>query len=219
VQELIDWLVSSDLQRWTEIRDRLSLRRGEAAERIAGRLAGGFEYDRARLLDTVGKAAQEALDRHDHPSEAARMANSVQAAVTNAALIEAGAVGLGTAVSLLATSTAADVTGLVAAGVLASVGFFVIPHRRRAAKRELRTRIATLRRQLMEALGAQFHKEVERSVRRIEEALAPYVQFVEGERQTLTERRQGLADLQARLTALRSEVDAGPVRPPLLPPP
>jgi hypothetical protein len=71
----------------------------------------------------------------------------------------------------------------------------------------------------MDALSTQFQNEVDRSVRRIEEGLAPYVQFVEGERQTLTERRQVFADLQARLTALRSEIDARPGGPPPMPPP
>jgi hypothetical protein len=174
----------------------------------ADRLAGGFDYDRTRLLDTVGRAAQETLDRHDHRAEAGRMADSVRQAVANAALLEVGAVGLGTAVTMLATSTAADVTGLLAAGVMATVGFVVIPYRRRKAKRELRSRIATLREQLMTGLTSQFGREVDRSVRRIEDAVAPYVQFVEGERQSLAERRQALAALEQRLTALRAEIEA-----------
>jgi len=208
VQDLIDWLVASDLQQWTDIRDRLASRRSEHADRVTGRLAGGFDYDRARLLDTVGRSAQDTLDRHDQRAEASRMADSVQMAVTSSALLEVGAVGLGTAVSLLATSTAVDVTGIFAAGVLASVGFVIIPYRRKRAKRELRERIAVLREQLMAALGSQFQAEVERSARRVEEAIAPYVQFVEGERANLADRQQALADLQERLTRLRSDIEA-----------
>jgi small GTP-binding protein len=208
VEGLIDWLVASDLQQWTEVRDRLSRRRTEHAERVAGRLAGGFDYDRARLLDTVGKAAQEALQGHDQSAEAARMAQSVQTAVANAALLEVGAVGLGTAVSLIATSTAADVTGLLAAGVLATVGFVVIPYRRKAAKRDLRARLAALREQLMGALTTQFQSEIDRSVRRVEEGIAPYVQFVEGERSSLTEHQQELVAIEERLSRLTSEVEA-----------
>jgi small GTP-binding protein len=207
VDGLIDWLVSSDLQQWADVRDRLSERRSEHAERIAGRLSGGFDYDRARLLDTVGKAAQETLDGHDQRIEAARMAQSVQTAVANAALLEVGAVGLGTAVSLVASSTAADVTGLLAAGVLATVGFVVIPYRRRTARRELRTRLAALREQLMDALTTQFHAEIERSVRRVEEGIAPYVQFVEGERSGLSERQRELGEIEDRLQRLRSDVE------------
>jgi hypothetical protein len=207
VGEFIDWLVASDLQQWTDVRDRLSRRRTEHAERVAGRLSGGIEYDRARLLDTVGKAAQQTLDAHDQRAEAARMAESVQMAVANAALLEVGAVGLGTAVSLIATSTAADVTGILAAGVLATVGFVVIPYRRKTAKRELRDRLAALREQLTEALTTQFDLEVDRSVRRVESGIAPYVQFVEGERTALAEKQQELLSIEARLSRFKSEIE------------
>jgi small GTP-binding protein len=202
VHDVIDWLVASDLRQWAEVRDRLAARRSEHAERVAGRLAGGFDYDRARLLDTVGRATQQALDTHDHREEAARMASSVQGAVAGAALLEAGAVGLGTAVSLLATSTAADVTGILAAGLMATVGFVVLPRRRRIAKRDLARRVAELREQLMAALTSQFEEEVEASARRIEDAVAPYVQFVEGERESLTQRQAELERIGAELAAL-----------------
>jgi len=205
VGEVIDWLVASDQQQWIEIRDQLSRRRTEQAERVAGRLADGFEYDRARLLDTVGRASQEAVEAQDHRAEAARLASSVQSAVTSAALLEVGAVGLGTAVSLLATSTAADVTGILAAGVLASVGFVVLPRKRVTARRELHARVAQLREQLMEALTGQFRSEVERSARRIEDAMAPYVQFVTGEREHLSAVRDELQTLRGRLNRLVTE--------------
>jgi small GTP-binding protein len=207
VEAFIDWLVASDLRQWTEVRDRLSRRRTEHAERVAGRLAGGFDYDRARLLDTVGKAAQATLDAHDQRAEAARMAESVQMAVANAALLEVGAVGLGTAVSLIATSTTVDVTGILAAGALATVGFFVIPYRRRTAKRELRRRLAALREQLTGALTTQFEVEIDRSVRRVEDGIAPYVQFVEGERKGLAERQEELASVEGRLSRFKLDID------------
>ena len=208
VQGFIDWLVTSDLQQWADVRDRLSRRRSDHAERVAGRLAGGFEFDWSRLLETVGKAAQETLDAHDQRAEAARMADSVQMAVANAALLEVGAVGLGTAVSLIATTTAADVTGILAAGVVAAVGFVVIPYRRNAAKRELRARLATLREQLMHALTTQFQSEIDRSVRRVEDGIAPYVHFVEGERTNLADRQRELETVEDQLSRARTDLGA-----------
>ena len=207
VGKFIDWLVASDLQQWSDIRDRLAQRRTEQADRVVGRLSGGFDYDRARLLETVGKAAQDTLEAHDQRAEAARMAQSVQMAVTNAALLQVGAAGLGTAVSLIATTTAADVTGILAAGVLATVGFVVIPYRRTTAKRELRARLASLRQQLMGALTAQFQREIDRSVRRVEDGISPYVHFVEGEREALAERRDELLSLEARLARIKSDLE------------
>ena len=210
VDDVIDWMVKQDLQQWRDTRDRLAERRSQHADRIAGQLAGGFDYDRRRLLETVGRATQEALETHDERAEAARMAESVRTAVANAALLEVGAVGLGTAVSLLATSTAADVTGIMAAGLLATIGFIVLPRRRQTAKRDLHARVAAMRQQLTTALRAQFDREIGRAAGRIEDAVAPYVQFVEAERAALDARRQELASVHTRLSTLALEAGQRP---------
>ena len=202
VETVIDWLVNSDHQQWQDVRERLVRRQSEQSERMAGRLAGGFEYNRSHLLETVGASVQTTLEQHDQRAEAVRIAGSVQGAVANAALLEVGAVGLGAIVSLLATSTAVDVTGILAAGLLAAVGFFVLPRRRRQAKRELSDRIGELRKQLSGALTTQFDTETVASVRRIEDAIAPYVQFVEGERGRLQARADEIAAIDGRLIEL-----------------
>ena len=104
-----------------------------------------FQYDRARLINTVGKAAHNAVQTYDKEREASAMADGVRAAVAGAALAQAGAISLGTLVTLLATTTAADVTGIVAAGTIAVLGMFVIPSKRAQAKAQLRERIAEMR--------------------------------------------------------------------------
>ncbi|MBI1357775.1 MAG: dynamin [Acidobacteria bacterium] len=206
VHDIIDWLVTSDLQQWRAIRERLEQRRSEHSSDIVDKLSGGFEYDRTRLLDTVGKSAQDTLKNYDKAREAARMAESVQGAVANAALLEVGAVGLGAAVSLAASSSVADFTGIAAAGLMAVVGLFVLPHKRGQAKKELREKISTLRRQLEEAVEGQFRKEIQRSRSRIEETIAPYTRFVRGERDHLQDRRQELETLATQARALRSRL-------------
>ena len=110
--------------------------------------------------------------------------------------------------SLIATSTAADVTGILAAGVLATVGFVVIPYRRKTAKRELRHRLAKLREQLTGALTTQFEMEIDHSVRRVEDGISPYVQFVEGERKGLTEKHKELTTVEGRLSRFKADIEA-----------
>ena len=209
VADLIDWLVASDLRQWQAVMDHLSQRRAKHAERIVGQVGGSFDYDRTRLLDTVGRIAREVIDSYDQEAEAAELADSVQMAVAGMALAEVGAVGLGTAVALLATTTLADVTGLAAASMVAALGLFIIPVRRNRAKKELKQKIATMREQLMGALTRQFEQEMERSLRRINEAIAPYTRFVRAERgqwsaahDELTSLRQDLAQLALRIEAM-----------------
>jgi hypothetical protein len=207
VAEIIDWMVASELRQWQAVMDHLARRRAAHADRIVGRAGGGFDYDRSRLLERVGGAARRAVDGYDRRAEAARLAESVQTAVAGAALLEVGAVGLGAAVSLIATSTAADATGIVAAGALAALGLFVIPARRHRAKAELRAKIGALRARLVRTLTEPFDAEIERGVRRIEEEIAPYTRFVRAERGRLTGSRDELAGLRAGLDTLRQRIE------------
>jgi len=78
--------------------------------------------------------------------------------------VEVSAIGLGTIVTILATTTMADVTGLLTASAVAVLGLFVIPARRGEAKKELREKINTMREQLMDTLTGQFERELERSL-------------------------------------------------------
>jgi len=208
VNEIIDWMVGSELRQWQAVMDHLSRRQAEHADRIVGQVGGNFEYDRARLLDTVGRAAQRAVESYDKEIEADRLAESVQMAVAGTALVEISAIGLGTIVTILATTTLADVTGLLTAGAVAVLGLFVIPARRREAKKELRAKIGEMREQLMSSLTGQFERELERGLNRINEAFAPYTRFIRAERDGLTETRDELTRIQGGLARLKAQIES-----------
>ncbi len=208
VGELIDWLVAAELRQWQAVTRHVERRREHHADRIVGEVGGGFEYDRDRLLATVGRSSQRALETYDRSGEAERMASSVQLAVAEAALVGVGAVGLGATVTLIATSAAIDLTGILAASAVAVLGLFIIPNRRRTAKRELAGRIAEMRKGLMEGLSGQFEREMERSLARLREAIAPYTRFVRTETERLERSRGRLAAAREALGALQAEIEA-----------
>jgi hypothetical protein len=207
VHDLIDWMVASELRQWQAVTDHVN-RRAKAHEgRMMGGESSGFQYDRQKLIDTVGRAANTAVDSYDREREAAAMAEGVRAAVAGAALAQAGAIGLGAMVTALATTTAADVTGIVAAGTIAVLGLFVIPSKRKQAKTQLRERIERMRTDLMGGLRAQFQKEVERSVRGVMDAVAPYTRFVRAENDKLMTIDRELDEIGGHLTQIRHEID------------
>lgn len=207
VQDLIDWMVASELRQWQVVTEHVS-RRAKAHEgRLMGGQASQFQYDRQKLIDTVGRAAQKAVEGYDREREAAAMAEGVRAAVAGAALAQAGAIGLGAMVAALATTTAADVTGIVAAGTIAVLGMFVIPSKRKQAKSQLRERIERMRADLMTNLRSQFQKEVDRSVRSVMDAVAPYTRFVRAESDKLTGIDRELEEIGGHLTQIRHEID------------
>ena len=208
VGEMIDWLVEADLRQWQAVTEHLADRRREHKERIVGgSTVGAFHSERERLLDGVGRAAREVVDGYDKTREAKKIADDVQNAVAAAAVLEIGAVGLGVIVTTIATTVALDVTGILMASGLALLGLFVIPAKRRQAKREMRGKVAEMRATLIQSLRVQFEREIQRSLRSIEEAIAPYSRFVRAERSRLNETNETLSQFKEQMERLRGQIE------------
>ncbi len=121
-------------------------------------------------------------------------------------LVEISAIGLGLVLKALLVGATADATGLLAAGVLGILGFAIIPFRRGRAKKELRQKVGDLRSQLRRVLRESFKRELDRSIGRLREALAPYRRFVLHERSHLEGIDSGLGEVLDWLSALESEI-------------
>jgi GTP-binding protein EngB required for normal cell division len=203
VTELIDWLVDQDFAQWQAVTARLGARQRAHGDRVLGSAEiGSFSTDRARLLDSVGREAQRVVDTYDRRRESQAIADAARLSVAATAAAGAGALGLGAVVSALATTAAADVTGILMAGVLAAVGFLILPARRRRARTELREKMAALRERLVAALRGEFERAQERSAQRLTDAIAPYARFVRGERTRWDELRTALTAIRGRIASL-----------------
>jgi small GTP-binding protein len=208
VNELIDWLVEANLHQWQAVNEHLAERRREHQSRIVGDNAGTFQYDRDRLMDAVGQEARHVVDSYDKVYEANQIAEGAQEAVAASAAIEVGAIGLGTLITALATTVAADVTGILLASVIAALGLFVIPARRRQAKAEMSSKVTELRDDLGKSLRNQFNREIERSLHDINEAIAPYTRFVRAERGKLQDTQNKLEGIQLEMDRLKTRIEA-----------
>jgi len=206
VAELVEWMVDRELELWRGLTERLARRQAAHAERMIGRV-GAFEHDRARRLEDVRREAHRAVESYDHHAESRRLAAAVREAVAGGAILQVGAIGLGTAVAALATTTMADVTGLLAAGTLSVVGFLLLPARRRQARRQLQESVKAMRATLMARLHEAFEKELARSLERIGEALSPYTRFVRAEGERLEAQRREIDRLAAELQGLRARIE------------
>ncbi len=206
VGELIDWMVDKDFQQWQAVMDYLNRRSAQHEGRMVGRVGGRFERSRQELLASVGRAARQVVRSYNKEKEARELAESIQTAVAQAALIQVGAIGLGAILVKLLATAIADVTGVLAASVVAALGLYIIPARRRRAKKELQRKVNDLRERLSRALTRQFEQELSQSLRRIREAMTPYTRFVRGEHGQLQRIEQELLDTQATLHSLRTRV-------------
>jgi len=209
VSELIDWLIDQDFRQWQAVTSVLDERAKDRGSRVLGAPdIGTFHSDRTRLIDAVGREAQRVVETYDRQREAAAIAEQARAAVTTAAAAGGAAVGLGTLVTLAASTAAADVTGIILASVVAALGFLVIPARRRRAKLEMQEKISALRAKLAEALRTEFTRAQQQGRSRIDDAVAPYSRFVRAELARWTEARGALGSLRDRAGTFRDRLAA-----------
>jgi small GTP-binding protein len=209
VEQVVEWMVESDLRQWRAMAEHLERRRREHEDRIVGSMGGGFEHDRSRLLEDARRAAQRALETYDRDAESDRLADSVRVAVAGTAALQVGALGLGTIVTMVASTAAVDMTGILAAGALSAIGLLVLPARRSGAKAELRAKVEAMRTKLLSALVVQFEQERGGSLQRLQEAIAPYTRFVRAERERIEAAETELARIRDGLGRIRAQIEAG----------
>jgi hypothetical protein len=126
--------------------------------------------------------------------------------VSQTALFEVGALGIGALVATILTTRALDVTGIVAAGTLAILGFFVIPYKKGRAKENFKKKMEELRHSLMQTLRSAFNREFELAVLRLRNNISPYTQYVHSEQKRLTDNQATLNLMGARIEDLKQEL-------------
>jgi GTP-binding protein EngB required for normal cell division len=210
VTEMIDWLVDQDFRQWQAVTSKLVARHRQHASRMLGAPeVGDFHNDRSRLMDSVGREAQRVVDTYDKRREAEIIADQARVSVAAAAAAGGAAVGLGTVVTVAASTVAADVTGLLLASVVLGIGFLIIPARRRRAKATLEEKVASLRVRLTSALRSEFNRACEQSRQRLGDAVAPYARFVRAEERRWSEAQHTLTRLREETAALLTQQNAG----------
>ncbi len=214
VQELVDWTVDRNLKQWRAIVEYVNRRRqAKYDEHLIGDIGDNFEYNRGQLLQSVGKNATEVVRNYDRERESEQIALSLQGAVAQTVAAEVGALGLGAMVATVAMAAAVDVTMTLSALLLAGLGLFILPYRRRKAREEFREKTDSLRERLGEVVRRQFDTELNRSVERMREAIAPYTRFVRTEHARMSKANEDLVALDAETTALKEEISAPGVGP------
>lgn len=207
VQQIIDWLVDRQFRLWQGVNDYLNRRRVSMdRDQMLGEIGTSFDYNRAALLASVGHTARQVVSTYDREAEADELARGVQSAMTTTAIVEIGAVGLGGILLAVLTTAAADVTGVLAALTVAGMGLYIVPNKRRQAKKDFHQKISDLRDQLARSITRQVNSELEASSARIREAIGPYTRFVRAQREQLGGLSEELNAIDGVLGRLRAEI-------------
>ena len=207
VSDIIDWMVDRNFRQWQDITRYLNQRTVEHRDKMVGDIGGQFDSNRQKLLQSVGRAAREVVSSYDKSAEARQLSESVQSTLAAMGAVEVGAIGVG-AVLLHVLTRALDPLGVIAAGGIAFAGLFILPARRRAAKRNLDAKIDDLRRRLEHTINDQFERELAHSVQAFREAISPYTRFIRVEYDKMQSLHTELSTLSTTIAQVRLDVAA-----------
>ncbi len=207
VDAIANWMIDREIRLWHGVSDELSrrrqLRRGEV---MLGGIGGDFDASRRGLIQNVAQSARKVIAGFDRETEARTLGLTMREAVAQTALAEVGAVGLGTLVTVMVGTAAADVSGILAGTLLAGLGLYIIPARKQRAQKRFRQRTEELRAKLRDALAHQLSAELAASSGRIQEAVAPYLRFVRSEQEKVSRFHDRLVQMGEEIGALRREI-------------
>lgn len=211
VQELIDWMVEQEHRLWQDVMEYLDRRRQVSIRRDAemiGSVARQFDYNRRTLLQSVARTADTVVQTYDRDAEATALSTDLRSAVAQAAIAGAGGIGLGALIVAFVGTAAADVTGILAGVALLSLGLYLIPAQRRRAKQSFETKMQELRTRLHTAMEEQFHKELNNSLNRVQDAIAPYTRFVRAEQKKTDAIQEQVSRLNNEVLTLKNTIEA-----------
>lgn len=209
VQGLIDWMVEQEQRFWHDAMEYLDRRKEVSVRRensMMGSVDRQFDYNRRSLLQEVARAAQNVVRTYDRDIEAAELSTGLRASVVQALVVGGGGIGLGAAVVAATTVAALDITGIVAGLLLLGMGFYIVPAKRRSAKRDFNMKMDELRMRLHDAMEGQFNAELTNASRHVMDAIAPYTRFVRGEQERTAEALTHITNMENETQRLSNEV-------------
>ena len=208
ISELVDWFLQRNLNLWEDMMNFVNQRRKAGQEKLIGEVGGRFQYDRESLIGKLKLNAEKILDNYDKDSEARKLANNLQNSVFHSGIGIVGGLGLGAATVAIFSGLALDLTGIALGTAVAGVGLFVIPRRRKMAKKNLRAKMEEVRTGLEQSLRKELDKELRKSLDKLKNSIEPYTRFVRSEITTLDNNKGRLDEISTRLSKLKTEIES-----------
>lgn len=167
-----------------------------------------FDYNRERLVADMRDAFAQEIARFDVEGECKRVAESAYRGILQQVGVHVGAVGLGALLVALLSGIALDVTGVLAAGVLFTTGFVILPKKKRALMQRFSLRVDDLVREFRAQLSRTFERELAAMADRIKKAYEPYLVFYRAEIERLTKAQEQGREIRLRLLQIVDSVKA-----------
>ena len=215
VEDFADWLLSSEMECWQNLRAQVEEERSQFATTLNERLDKRFDYDRSRLFAVFHGTTRDAVEIFGAGSESKQVGEAARNAATNAVFLGIAAIiALATAFSSYSEAFGTAPPGAVAFG-LGAAAACVIPYARRRAKKMLHRRVSAFREHLLRDFRRQAEKEIVLSAQKIQEIIESPLQSVREERSVLAAKREelGKADSAADLRTDAAATEVEPEKP------
>ena len=204
----IEWLVEEDLKQWQIVTQKINQRASRHQDRIlSDPNSQQINLERQKIISNINRQAQRVVEEYDREVEAANIAEEAQMAVAASAAVEVGAIGLGTLITLLATTASADLTGILLAGLTAALGFFILPTKKKQTKNAFSENIAGLRKKLSDALKNEFSHQIDVQIENIQTTIQPYTRFIRSEEESISKAAGTLKELSSQVESYRSRIN------------
>jgi len=208
VDDLIEWLVDENYKQWQIVNNKINKRMEVFKNRIlSDSHSQEIQIERKKIISTVKRGAQRVVEKFNRDAEAQQIAEDAQMAVAASAAIEVGALGLGTLVTVLATTASADLTGILLAGLTATLGFFIIPTKKKQAKILFREKVNIIRDQLSISLKEEITHQIDLVIDNIHATIAPYERFIRTEHQKLIKNSGQFERSRKKIHQIRIDID------------
>ena len=162
--------------------------------------------ERAKLLKRMQNSIDAMLAKIESDIAMDIGMKHAQSAVTAGLAIEVSAIGIGAALTAIATTVATDLLGIVAAFWVGIAGFLVLPYYKKKAQKEFDEKISEIDTKLVDSLRGEFVNEVNAQAEEMNNAARPFGRFVEtsigksqAQLEKLTEIRGQIKEYQSKL--------------------
>ncbi len=208
VSNSIEWLVEEDLKQWQIVTQKINQRASKHQDRIlSDPNSRQINLERQKIISAINRQAQRVVEEYDREIEASNIAEEAQMAVAASAAVEVGAIGLGTLITVLATTASADLTGILLAGLTATLGFFILPAKKKQTKNSFSENISSLRKKLSESLINEFSHQIDVQIENIQTTIQPYTRFIRSEEEIISEATNTLDDLTHKVENFRIKIN------------
>lgn len=162
--------------------------------------------ERSQLLQKMQATIDEMLERMEKDMAADIGMKHVQTAATTALAIEVSAVGLGAGLTIVATTVATDILGIVAAFWVGVAGFMILPYYRKKSQKEFTAQISEIEEKLISALQKELNEEIQSQTLQMEQAISPFRQFVSNALDKINNQMQETERLRQQIQELRTKL-------------